>query len=59
MSIDSTKFSNLLSKHMQEQPVETICARCGNALDITGVNVDDEFDLSIKVWPCKNCTKED
>ena len=49
MSIDPNAC---VSDHMESQPYEITCSKCGSILNITERNVDKDFDLHIEVEPC-------
>lgn len=55
MSFDLSIIENEIKNHMENQPYELKCDKCGVNLNFTK-NVDNDFDLLISIEPC-NCQK--
>ena len=53
--IDDIK--DLLEEHLERQPYNTKCMRCGKVLVASG-NIDKDMDLYVQVEPCE-CVKDE
>ena len=57
MGIDIKNIEQGISDHMRMQPYKIQCSACGYDLDADTV-LDSDFDMKMKVDPCKNCLME-
>ena len=49
------KLSDHIVEHLDNQPFMIECSECGADLGVTSREVDEDFDLFIKVEPCQHC----
>ncbi len=54
MSIDPHQFEQIVQDHMDMQPYSIQCDDCGETLDHV-TEIDNDYDLTIKVDPCAHC----
>lgn len=58
MTIDMADIKDLIKDHMEVQPFTIRCWECHKDLDCD-VEIDNDFDMKIAVFPCPNCTKQE
>ena len=57
MTIRFEDVKSMFRDHMEDQPYKIVCGGCGDDLEIAS-EVDNDLDLNITVYPCRNCSKE-
>jgi hypothetical protein len=55
MSIDFESLEDQIKSHMGDQPYSVTCSNCGGTLDCASVDIDSDFDLTVKIDPCDTC----
>ena len=44
-----------IKKALGNQPYEARCADCGSDLDIESAEIDNDFDMFVRVGACQTC----
>lgn len=59
MALNIKNIETIIIDHMDEQPYRITCWDCGADLKPDcDVDMDNDFDLSIRVNPCESCMEE-
>jgi len=50
-------FRDIISEHMDNQPIQATCGDCGAILNVN-TDIDEDYDITIEVEPCQYCLDE-
>ena len=57
MSLNTEDLEAIIMEHMEAQPYDIVCSKCGMGLE-KSVDIDADLDLTISVEPCETCLEE-
>jgi len=57
MSLNTEDLEAIIMEHMEAQPYDIVCSKCGMGLE-KSVDIDADLDLTMSVEPCETCLEE-
>jgi len=57
MSLNMEDLETIVMEHMEAQPFDIVCSKCGMGLE-KSISIDADLDLAISVEPCETCLAE-
>ena len=57
MAIEIDVIETHIKEHMNGQPYECICFKCGKPLEVSA-SIDNDMDIALEIQPCETCLKE-